>query len=233
MNANISNFFQSVKAIIFDFDGTLDGNGINWIDRIYQQFVRGGLSIDYIKILQAGDKALKILDSDVGSKELSYAKTIEIFIYWIIKNLDIIIENYRNVLVQPFMESTKTTIGIIKDTLAKLAKKYPLAIISNSFGNCHGWCRELGIAEYFTFIIDSGLVGTKKPDLKIFKLALQEFGYKANECAYIGDNLNHDILIPMQLGMKVIWLSNQKINTLPKKNYIKVNDFKQIEKLWI
>lgn len=234
MKKTDSEYFTSVKAVIFDFDGTLDGNGLNWTDRIYQQFNAGGLYLDYVKVLQAAEKAKNMLHSDKNSRELNYTKTIEIFIYWIIRYMDIVIENYLDVLVQPFIESTRKTVSKIKVTLAKLAKIYPLAIISNSFGNCHGWCSELGIAEYFKFIIDSGLVEVRKPDLKIFALALKEFGLKAFECIYIGDNFNYDIVTSMQTGMKAVWINNQKIKDSKMgqmKKYHTVYNFKQIEEL--
>ena len=59
-----------------------------------------------------------------------------------------------------------------RETLQRLRRRYPLAVISNADGKIADVLNRCGIADCFQQITDSGLVGYEKPHPAIFEAAL-------------------------------------------------------------
>ena len=55
-------------------------------------------------------------------------------------------------------------------------------------------------------MVASGGVGIKKPDARLFQLALEEAGWQPEECFYIGDHPRNDYLGAREAGLTAIWL---------------------------
>lgn len=53
---------------------------------------------------------------------------------------------------------------------------------------------EYGIAQYMECIVMSSEVGVRKPDPKIFAIALDRMGVTPEETAYVGDTISRDVL---------------------------------------
>ncbi len=53
---------------------------------------------------------------------------------------------------------------------------------------------EYGIAQYMECIVMSSAVGFRKPDPRIFSIALQKMGVAAAETCYVGDTISRDVL---------------------------------------
>jgi HAD superfamily hydrolase (TIGR01509 family) len=62
----------------------------------------------------------------------------------------------------------------------------------------------LGLDGYFEFVIDSGSFGYKKPDLRIFRHALERAELDAQQVLSIGDRHDTDIEPARALGMQVL-----------------------------
>ena len=82
-----------------------------------------------------------------------------------------------------------------------------LAVISNTEdGRARDALEAAGLASYFDVVIDSHLVGCKKPDPAIFRLALERLGVEASEAAFVGDSYALDALAARAVGMRAILL---------------------------
>src|SRR6266536_954630 len=55
-------------------------------------------------------------------------------------------------------------------------------------------------------LIDSHLVGHRKPDAAIFRLTLDRLGIEAHEAAFVGDSYVHDALAARAIGLRGILL---------------------------
>lgn len=53
---------------------------------------------------------------------------------------------------------------------------------------------EYGISEYMDCIVMSSETGIRKPDPRIFEIALQRMGVTAEETGYVGDTISRDVL---------------------------------------
>lgn len=70
---------------------------------------------------------------------------------------------------------------------------FMLGVISNSLGLIEAQLQSVGLADYFTFILDSHHVGVEKPHPEIFKMALARCGCTASETVFVGDLYSTDI----------------------------------------
>jgi putative hydrolase of the HAD superfamily len=78
------------------------------------------------------------------------------------------------------------------------------AVISNSNGTVAEILAALGLAGRLDFVIDSSEVGVEKPDPRIFRLALDRAGVRADEAAYVGDLYSVDVLGARAAGLQAV-----------------------------
>ena len=67
-------------------------------------------------------------------------------------------------------------------------------------------CAEYRIQEFFDVIMSSAEVGMSKPDLEIFRTALDKVKCLPADAYMIGDRLDNDIEPAAQIGMHTIWV---------------------------
>lgn len=81
------------------------------------------------------------------------------------------------------------------------------AVISNTEdGRLIESLEAAGISDRFDLLIDSHLVGYRKPDPAIFELTLERLGLQPDEAAYVGDSYAHDALAARAAGLRGILL---------------------------
>jgi len=80
------------------------------------------------------------------------------------------------------------------------------AVISNSNGTIAAILDTLGLGRHVDFVIDSSVVGVEKPDPRIFGLALERAGLRAEQAAYIGDLYTIDVLGARAAGLTAVLL---------------------------
>lgn len=92
------------------------------------------------------------------------------------------------------------------ECLDKLYRRYRLGIIANQpLGSC-ARLEKLGILKYFDLVAASAEEGVSKPDKRIFEIALERSGCKAENAVMIGDRIDNDVIPAKTLGMKTIWV---------------------------
>ncbi|MFP3014204.1 MAG: 5-amino-6-(5-phospho-D-ribitylamino)uracil phosphatase YigB [Arsenophonus sp.] len=95
-------------------------------------------------------------------------------------------------------------------TLSELAKKIPLAVITN--GNADPYASGLG--DYFQFVLKAGYDGRAKPFSDMYYLAARKFNIELDKILHVGDDLTTDIQGALQSGMQSCWINVDGINTL-------------------
>ncbi len=78
------------------------------------------------------------------------------------------------------------------------------ALVTNNvkeFGE--GWRKMVPVDELFEFVIDSSHVGVRKPDPRIFQLALDRMGVPAAESVFVDDHPGN-IAAAEKLGMQTV-----------------------------
>jgi HAD superfamily hydrolase (TIGR01662 family) len=95
-----------------------------------------------------------------------------------------------------------------KPTLQTLSKSYDMGIIANQSEDILELLEKSGFDRFFKVKTISSSVKLKKPDSKIFELALREAGQNAEDCIMIGDRLDTDICPANNMGMTTIRTTN-------------------------
>ncbi|MGL6341796.1 MAG: HAD family hydrolase, partial [Waterburya sp.] len=86
-----------------------------------------------------------------------------------------------------------------------------LGIITN--GNTEQQIKKLchtRIAKQFDIVVVSEEVGVSKPKPNIFLEACRRAKVKAQQCHYVGDSLQNDVLAAKAVGMKGVWLNREE-----------------------
>jgi putative hydrolase of the HAD superfamily len=82
-----------------------------------------------------------------------------------------------------------------------------VAVISNTEdGRLRDSLDAAQIANLFDLLVDSHLVGCRKPEAAIFQLTLDKLGVEAEEAAFVGDSYAHDALAARAAGLRAILL---------------------------
>lgn len=68
----------------------------------------------------------------------------------------------------------------------------------------------LGMAPYVDMIVTSEEAGVEKPQRKFFELCVNKAGCLANECVFIGDNIQKDVNGAIAAGLCGIWYTRGK-----------------------
>lgn len=112
----------------------------------------------------------------------------------------------------------------ITTLLNTLSKRYKLGIIANQPAFIMHYLKSQKLTGYFKAIYLSGMIGIKKPDVRIFEKALRENKINASEMIYIGNRLEHDILPASRLGIRSIlaYFSPQVRGFVPSTFYERV-----------
>ena len=95
-----------------------------------------------------------------------------------------------------------------------------VGIVSNWDGSLPSILEGLELADYFDFIVSSGLVGHPKPYPEIFRVALGKANVKPHEAIHIGDHYFSDILGAKSVGIQGVLLdrtdSHQAVADCPR-----------------
>ncbi|MFQ5914204.1 MAG: HAD family hydrolase [Nitrospinota bacterium] len=195
------------KAILFDFGGTLDSDGVHWVDQFRAAYEAAGYTYateTFNAVYFDSDRRIRAR-YDMRGKSLLDLLNVQV---------DLIHEGLgleRNdggkaKVVRAFEARATRILTRNRDILAGLAKRYRLGVVSNFCGNLDVICREYSLAGHLSVIVDSFIAGVEKPDAAIFCIALERLGVQAGEAVFVGDNLERDIKPAQSLGMQAVWL---------------------------
>jgi putative hydrolase of the HAD superfamily len=84
------------------------------------------------------------------------------------------------------------------------ARGYRLGVVSNADGRVRGLLADVGLAGFFDVVVDSAEAGVEKPDPRIFLAATGALGLEPEDCAYVGDIYEIDVLGARAAGLRAI-----------------------------
>jgi len=195
------------KGYIFDYGGTLDTGGQHWGMLLWHAFERHQVPVSesqfrdaYVyaertlgknKIIQPTDTFLQTLTKKV-QLELTYLNN----------------ESYTDAIVSDVYERTKSQTALSRRILMQM-KASPMVLVSNFYGNISVVLQEFGLDGIFEEVIESAVVGIRKPDPQIFLLGVDALGMKPEEVTVVGDSLEKDIIPAKRAGCHTVWLKGE------------------------
>ncbi len=203
-----------MKALLFDFGGTIDTGGVHWSEKFRDAYGIAGLDIprrDYeaaYVAVEAGAVSGRIRPVD------GLTRVLECQVRMQFEHLREHHSGYRDRLGEEQVgtvaaicrDEVLSNVRAVRPILETLGTRYRLGLVSNYYGNLPSVCEELGIESLFDSIVDSAVVGVRKPDPLIFSIAMRKLGALSPETAVIGDSYDRDIQPAKSIGCFTIWL---------------------------
>jgi putative hydrolase of the HAD superfamily len=197
-----------ISAVLFDLGGTLDGEGLHWLDRFYAIYDASELAhLPKPLIKEAFYWADQQAEQDLTFRTVGMREMMDRHVAWQFQKLGIQNLGLQEALSAAFHEPASRAMTRNAAMLKTLHDQgLRLGIISNFYGNVEALCQEFGYMPYLNVILDSAVVGLRKPDLKIFERATSTLGVAAGQTLFVGDSFERDIIPAKALGMKTAWV---------------------------
>lgn len=205
-----------IHGIILDYGGTLDSNGVHWAEVLWKQYencrlpvskadfreayVHGERTMGKQPLVKPTDDFLQVLliKSRLQLRFLSEKGCL---------NTDVFpIETHAQLIARGAYEVASKTTQSAQKVLQRLKTQYKLVLVSNFYGNIHTILEDFGLLCHFEQVIESSVVGVRKPDPAIFALGVNALGMPAEQVAVVGDSYSKDIQPAHAIGCKTVWL---------------------------
>jgi putative hydrolase of the HAD superfamily len=99
----------------------------------------------------------------------------------------------------------------VREVLDVLRGRYPLAVVTDAqSAYARGELHKVGLLDYFDPIVVSGDHGYRKPDRRLFQLALDGMGVAAEHTLYVGNDMHRDIFGAREAGMKTLMVESDQ-----------------------
>ncbi len=165
---------------------------------IFQLFQENKLNVPYEEMLAFREK--NILKYRNGRHHYAVA----------VKYLgeDVVKKNFKGILKQlsSQWEQVSPLINGIHEIIEDAAQHFKLGLIANQPKEVIPILEKNELMKFFDVNAISAIAGFNKPDLRIFKYALEAAQCQPHQAVMIGDRIDNDIIPANVLGMKTIWL---------------------------
>jgi len=212
-----------MRAILFDFGGTLDWPQ-HWLDRFLSHYRSAGVDLSraaldaaYDRATQAAYRAAPAINCYTLRELVEYLVGLQLAMLrrdgpgQVRSVLDEAAASGRlggiaDQIVGAFVAESMRGLEQSRRVLFRLARRYKIGVVSNFYGNLDRVLGEAKIAESVATIADSSQLGIFKPDPGIFEAALNDLDIPAADVVMVGDSLDKDCAPARRLGMRTVWL---------------------------
>ncbi|MDR1091159.1 MAG: HAD family hydrolase [Prevotella sp.] len=206
---------KKIKGIIFDYGGTIDSNGKHWSEVLWDAYRHQKVPVTKEQFREAYVYAERYLATN------PVIETNDNFRILLEKKVAI---QMRNLIEKGFLKECNKSEEYILDIsgqcynfvksllkkeivlLTALKSHYPMILVSNFYGNVQAVLSDFGLSEYFDSVIESAVVGVRKPDPEIFRLGVKALGLEPSSVVVVGDSYTKDILPASENGCRTVWL---------------------------
>ena len=99
----------------------------------------------------------------------------------------------------------------VLEVLDVLRERYPLAVVTDAQSTyARAELHKVGLLDYFDPIVVSGDHGYRKPDRRLFQLALDGMGVAAEHALYVGNDMHRDIFGAQEAGMTTVMVESDQ-----------------------
>ncbi len=195
-------------AVLFDFGGTLDADGLRWSERFHAAYRAAGGRLELREFDQTYRESDRVLERLPGIQRLGFRAMIEAQARLLESMLPDGAEVDFQAVADRFHRDAVRMIERNAHVLSRLAGHYRLGVISNFTGNLSCCLAELRLTNYFHTVTDSAVFGASKPDPEIFHATLRALDVEPRSAWFVGDNLDADIRPARTLGLSTCWVTD-------------------------
>jgi putative hydrolase of the HAD superfamily len=99
----------------------------------------------------------------------------------------------------------------VREVLDVLRERYPLAVVTDAqSAYARAELHKVGLLDYFDPIVVSGDHGYRKPDRRLFQLALDGMGVAAEHALYVGNDMHRDIFGAQEAGLTTVMVESDQ-----------------------
>ena len=190
-----------IKAVLFDFDGTLLDRDQSVMKFVEMQYNRMNKWVGHIPKKIYITRFIELDSRGYVWKDKVYQQLVNEFnitgVTWEYLLRDYINEFKNSCVPFPHLQ-------IMLEELKR--NNIVLGMITNGYGQFQmDNIKALGIEDFFKTILISEWEGLKKPDIQIFKRALNQLNVASNQSVFVGNHPVNDVKASKNAGMKSIW----------------------------
>jgi putative hydrolase of the HAD superfamily len=206
-----------MRAVLFDFGGTIDTDGVHWSEMFWDYYRRFKVRTTKKEFEAAFVESEKRIQAEEGVAGLTFEKLLQRQFALQFELLGPGVHGAApGEMAVACYDDVRSTVARARVLLEAYKQRYLLGVVSNFYGNLEVVCREFSLDTLFTVMVDSAVVGLRKPDPAIFALALERMGVPPPEAYVVGDSYDRDIVPARVLGCSTIWLKGPSWN-VPKE----------------
>lgn len=203
------------KGIIFDYGGTIDTDSLHWSEVLWQGYQAAEIPVSKEEFRTSYVFAERAL------AKTPYIKPEHNFHDLLVIKCDLETADLVNRGVWTIDEATRKqlsdkvaqfcydyvlkTLEVARPVVERLSKQYRLVLVSNFYGNIQTILKDFKL-EFFQEIVESAVVGVRKPDPAIFQLGVDALGMPAEDTVVIGDSFSKDIVPATKVGCQTVWI---------------------------
>lgn len=245
----INLFLSPMPTLLFDYGGTLDSAARHWNYILLDGYrhvattiapelniVEGSMwreayvyaerALAASPIIQPNDDMLALLIKKVRI-ELQYLMDQGLLSLSTQR-----IEQCATSIAQHCDQATRHTTAQSRKVLETLQNRgCKMLMVSNFYGNLHAVLHSYQLLDFFSTIIESTMVGVRKPDPAIWQLGVEAAGCPAHQCIAIGDSYGKDILPAASIGCATIWYEGEEWETKARNRSLPTHIITHLDQL--
>lgn len=210
-----------LRGLIFDYGGTIDTNSRHWAEVLWEQYECVGVPTGKPAFREAyvfGERSLArypFVRPTHDFYEVLFLKTRLQMEYLAEQRLFLrevepaerwqLAERVARACYEGVVETLKVTRPVVE----QLSRQYKLVLVSNFYGNIETILSDFGLAAFFSEIVESSVVGVRKPDPAIYRLGVEAMGLPAGEVLVVGDSFSKDMVPAKAVGCRAVWLEGE------------------------
>lgn len=207
---------NEIRGYIFDYGGTLDTGGMHWGQALWHAYERQRVPVDRQLFRSAyvhGERTLgknRIIMPDFTFRRTLDAK-LRIQMEYIAEHQpEFCPDSWHEAVLDDIYGRTCRFTAESREVLSRLKQRGErMVLVSNFYGNVETVLTEMGFDGMFESVIESAVVGIRKPDPRIFTLGVEALGLAPGECVVIGDSYDKDIEAAKRAGCMTVWIKGE------------------------
>ena len=198
------------RGYIFDYGGTLDTGGCHWGKMLWHAYQHVGVPVSEAQFRDAYVHAERTLGrTPIIRPDYTFRQTLEEKLRLQLEFLGVPTD-YHSPLTSDLYADVLRHTAHSREVLQQLPQ--PKVLVSNFYGNMPTVLREFGFDGLFLHVVESAVVGVRKPDPRIFLMGVEALGLQPGEVTVVGDSMEKDIIPAKTAGCQTVWLKGEQWN---------------------
>ena len=198
------------RGYIFDYGGTLDTGGCHWGKMLWHAYQHVGVPVREAQFRDAYVHAERTLGrTPIIRPDYTFRQTLEEKLRLQLEFLGVPTD-YHSPLTSDLYADVLRHTAHSREVLQQLPQ--PKVLVSNFYGNMPTVLCEFGFDGLFLHVVESAVVGVRKPDPRIFLMGVEALGLQPGEVTVVGDSMEKDIIPAKTAGCQTVWLKGEQWN---------------------